>query len=188
VTAPLPLAGSVPVLVRLAEGRWPEPGDPARPPAIAGFIASSFSPLVAAAAERCLRRAPDPVPARTAVVLVTATGDVAAAVQVARAVDAGARVGPLFFFQSVPNAVAGHVAARHGLTGPVICVAAPVSGDQLPVSGDGLPVSGDGLAAVELLFADGDADAAVVVSVDQQPDRAHAVLVAPATIHKGGSR
>ena len=43
----------------------------------------------------------------------------------------GDRVGPLLFFQSVPNAVAGHVAARWGLTGPVVCL----SGRRRPGSG-----------------------------------------------------
>ena len=157
--------------VELARARWPERGDPSTPPAIAGFVNSSFSPLVAATAERCLRRAADPLPAGTAVVLVTGSGDVASAVQVARAVDAGTRVGPLLFFQSVPNAVAGHIAARHGLDGPVVCLSP--AADPLA----------DGISAAELLFADGDAAAALVVCAEQAPDHAYAVLVAP--IHEG---
>ena len=43
-------------------------------------------------------------------------------VHVAGVVDGGGRPGPLMFFQAVPNAVAGHVAARWGLDGPVVCV------------------------------------------------------------------
>ena len=48
----------------------------------------------------------------TAIVMVTALGDVTSATRVAAAVDAGKRVSPLLFFQSVPNAVAGYLAAR----------------------------------------------------------------------------
>jgi 3-oxoacyl-(acyl-carrier-protein) synthase len=149
----------------LAEAAWPEPGD-GPPPPIAGFIVSTFSPLVAAAAERCLSRAPL-VPYRTAVVIVTVRGDVASARHVAGAVDAGARIGPLLFFQSVPNAVAGHLAARHGLDGPVVCLSP--AADPLA----------EGLAEAALLIADEDLDAALVVVADQDPDLAHALLVRP---------
>ena len=44
--------------------------------------------------------------------MVTALGDVTTATRVAAAVDAGQRASPLLFFQSVPNAVAGYLAAR----------------------------------------------------------------------------
>jgi hypothetical protein len=141
----------------LAEARWPEPGDPATPPPIAGFVVSTFSPLVAAVAERCLDRAPT-IPPGTAIVLVTARGDVASAAHVADAVDTGARIGPLMFFQAVPNAVLGHVAARHGLDGPVICLA-PCTRDPLA----------EGIAEV--------GRAGLVIVADSDPDRARAVLV-----------
>ncbi len=141
----------------LAEARWPEPGDPVEPPPIAGFVASTFSPLVAAVAERCLSRA-GAIPLGTAIVLVTARGDLASARAVAEAVGAGRRISPLMFFQSVPNAVLGHVAARHGLDGPLICIS-PCTGDPLA----------EGLAETE--------HPALVIVADQDPDRAHAVLV-----------
>jgi hypothetical protein len=160
-------------LTKISEGRWPEAPDDELP-ALPGFIASSFSPLVAEVAERCLRAhhgEPPVAPARgerTAIVLVSASGDAASAAQVARAVDTGARVGPLMFFQSVPNAVAGYIAARWGLGGPVVCLASP----------DG------GLAAAALLIEDGDADEALVVFAEQATDptgrdSAVAVLVRP---------
>src|SRR5512142_3150626 len=97
-------------LAVLATASWPErPGEPL--PQLAGFIHSTFNPLVAAAADRCLTRRPSPKGAGdTAVVVVSALGDVASAAHVASMVDEGGRVGPLFFFQSVPNAVAGYVA------------------------------------------------------------------------------
>jgi hypothetical protein len=159
-------------LATVARAAWPEPGDPAAPPAIPGFVVSTFSPLVAAVAERCLSRAPA-VPPRTGIVLVTGQGDVASAVHVAGAVDAGARVGPLLFFQSVPNAVAGHVAARHGLDGPVVCLSP--TGD--PSGGPGADPLAAGLAEAALLLDDADAGAVLVVRADQDPDTAHAVLV-----------
>jgi 3-oxoacyl-(acyl-carrier-protein) synthase len=145
------------------------------PPALAGFVVSSFSPLVAEAAERCLRAYHGEPPvepargARTALVIASPTGDVTSAVHVARCVDSGSRVGPLLFFQSVPNAVAGHVAARWGLAGPVVCVSP--AGDPMD----------EGLDVAALLMDDGDAGEALVVAVEQggagTGDRASAVLV-----------
>jgi 3-oxoacyl-(acyl-carrier-protein) synthase len=88
---------------------------------------------------------------------------------VADAVDAGSRVGPLLFFQSVPNAVAGHVASKWRLTGPVVCVGATPAG----------------LAVAALLIEDGDADQALLVRIEQAyaadaADRADAVLLGAA--------
>ncbi|MER5335374.1 beta-ketoacyl synthase chain length factor [Micromonospora sp. NPDC002717] len=148
-------------LTVLAEAAWPEPGDGAPPP-LPGFVHSSFPPLVAAVAERCLTRAYDGRPApdgeRTAVVLASAAGDRASAAQVRATVAAGGRPGPLFFFQSVPNSVAGHVAARWGLGGPVVCLAP--TGDPRD----------EGIAEVDLLLHDGDADRALLVLIEQAPD------------------
>jgi hypothetical protein len=165
----VPAAG----LVLRAAARWPEPGDGAAPPALAGFVVSSFSPLVAAVAERCLVRgygAPGTGPRRTAVVIASVLGDVASAVHVAEAVDHGTRIGPLLFYQSVPNAVAGYVAARWRLSGPVVCTSP--AAEELP----------DGLAVARLLIDDGDCDEALVVVVAQGPGRdcALAVLVGAA--------
>jgi 3-oxoacyl-(acyl-carrier-protein) synthase len=155
----------------IAEARWPEPGD-AELAQVPGFVVSSFNPLVANVAERCLARAyGEPGPHRdVAVVVVSGSGDAGSAEHVARTVDSGARVGPLMFFQSVPNSIAGHVAARWGLDGPVVCLC-PV-GDPMR----------DGLAQAELLIEDGDAAAALVVLVEQSTedgsnDTAQAVLV-----------
>ncbi|MET7426425.1 beta-ketoacyl synthase chain length factor [Dactylosporangium sp. NPDC005555] len=134
-----------------AAADWPEPGDEELPK-LAGFVHSTFNPLVAATAGRCLQRRAESAPsAVTAIVLVTSTGDVASAAHVAAAVDTGGRVGPLFFFQSVPNAVAGHVAARWQLTGPVVCVDSTDAG----------------LTVARLLLADGDADEVLVILLEQ---------------------
>jgi len=163
-------------LVTLASAGWPESAEDVAPPELAGFIVSTFSPLVAEVARRCLERAPEGS-ATTAVVLASALGDLASAVHVAGAVDAGTRVGPLMFFQSVPNAVAGYVAARSRLTGPVVCVA------------DGT----DAVAVARTLILDADADRALVVLVEQAyhdtgSDVAAAVLVAAhPSADKGGA-
>lgn len=155
----------------LAEARWPEAGD-REVPQVPGFVLSSFNPLVAAVADRCLRRhfGEPPVAAevgeRTAVIVVSGSGDAASAEHVARTVDAGARVGPLFFFQSVPNSIAGHVAARWGLAGPVVCLCPTAD-----------PMT-EGLAEASLLIDDGETDRALVVLVEQSDvDESSAVLV-----------
>lgn len=158
-------------LLVLAFSVWPESTQDTLP-ALPGFIESTFSPLVAEVAARCLRRYCGQRPTdavagrRTALVLLSPLGDIASARRVAHAVATGGRVGPLMFFQSVPNAVGGHVAARWGLTGPLLC----------------LSEGPDGLSAAALLLDDGDADEALVIlaeqsPVDSGPDRAEAVLV-----------
>ncbi|MFC8448829.1 hypothetical protein [Kitasatospora sp. NPDC057223] len=177
--AALTAAASTAGLRVLASAQWPETAEDAAPPAIAGFVVSSFSPLAAETARRCLLRrpgspAPAPGPADaagrpvTAVVVVSPLGDLAGAVHVAETVDAEGRLGPLLFFQAVPNAVAGHLAAQWQLTGPVVCV-----GDTAA-----------GLAVTALLLADGDAEEALLIRVDQAhtpggPDRAAALLLGP---------
>lgn len=111
----------------LARADWPETGD-GDPPALPGFVLSPFNPLVAAVADRCLtrRHGTRPAPAQrgeqTAIVLVSASGDRTSTVHVRDIVAAGDRPGPLLFYQSVPNSVVGHVAARWGLGGPVVCL------------------------------------------------------------------
>lgn len=135
-----------------ASGCWPATEADSEVTPLAGFIDSAFSPMVAEVAGRALRsRAQPPTAGKvTAIVLVTALGDVTSATRVAVAVDSGQRVPPLHFFQSVPNAVAGHLAARWQLTGPVVCV----SGTNA------------GLEVAALLLDDADADEALVVQVD----------------------
>jgi hypothetical protein len=148
---------------------WPEVGVSGEVTPLAGFIDSNFSPLVAEVAERALRRGRRELqPSRvvTAIVLVTALGDVTSATRIAAAVDAGTRIPPLHFFQSVPNAVAGYLAARWHLTGPVVCVSDTRAG----------------LEVAALLLDDADADQALVVRVDLaasegDPDSAAAIVV-----------
>ncbi|MEW2440931.1 beta-ketoacyl synthase chain length factor [Micromonospora marina] len=162
----------------LAEARWPEDGDEGAGPAgVAGFVHSPFAPLVAEVAQRCLARrygtGPLPPGNRTAVVLVSAGGDTAGAAHVRATVAAGGRIGPLFFFQSVPNSVAGHVAARWGLDGPVVC---------LSPAGD---ARAEGEAEADLLLYDGDAAQALLILIELAPDgtpgEATAVLLGEGT-------
>jgi hypothetical protein len=155
-------------LMILSAASWPEATADEQVPPLAGFIESAFSPLLAEVAARALRRRPGPrVPGVvTAIVIVTALGDTTSAASVAAAVDAGKRVPPLLFFQSVPNAVAGYLAARWDLTGPVVCVSGMSAG----------------LGIAALLIDDADADEALVVFTDlavggDGPGRGAAVVV-----------
>jgi hypothetical protein len=183
-TSPNPLPGSSKTLgelpgdlVVLARTAWPA-ADQDPLPGLPGFIISSFSPLAAELAERCLRQffgSPPAGPGRaeqTAIVLASTTGDIATAVAVAQAVDQGRSVPPLLFYQSNANAVAGHIAARWGLAGPVACT--------IP-AGDGLA---DALEVATLLIEGGDAAAALVILADQRRqdgDTGTALLVGPAS-------
>lgn len=151
---PDPAGNSAPAL--LAEAYWPEAGD-GDPPALPGFVLSPVNPLVAAVADRCLtrRHGARPAPARigdeTAIVLVSASGDRTSTAYVRSTVAAGGRPGPLFFYQSVPNSVAGHVAARWGLRGPVICLC-PVGDVTTPGREEAAELLRGGEAAEVLLI------------------------------------
>lgn len=160
--------------VVLAQANWPvNSGDSL--PALPGFILSSFSPLAAELAERCLRQylrseRADAGRQRTGIVVASTTGDIATAAAIAQAVEVGRRVPPLLFYQSNPNAVAGYIAARWELGGPVVCT--------VPAS-RGLA---DALDSAWLLIEDGDADAALVILADTRPPEGAAgtaLLVGP---------
>jgi len=168
-TVPLP-----PSLVLLARADWPESSDDGLPP-IAGFTASSFNPLVAEAAERCLSAhygpAPGPGPSRTALLLTSGSGDLATAAAIDAAAAAQRRMPPLLFFQSNPNAILGHIAARWQLTGPVVATSRTAGADPGPVPADALDLA-------ELLLADGDADQVLLIAAEQaEQDHAIALLL-----------
>jgi len=162
--------------VVLARAQWPADDADVDLPAVAGFIESAFSPLVAAVAERCLSSYFGDPPAalargeRTAIVIATSTGDLATAAAVAAAVQAGRRVPPLLFYQSNPNAVAGYIAARWGLAGPVMCTM-PGSAAQPAATPEGREdltshALAEAQASATLLIEDGDADAALVIAAN----------------------
>jgi len=185
----------------LAGAHWPaHEGDEL--PVIAGFVTSSFSPLAAALADLCLLDYFGSAPAdqargeRTAIVLASSTGDLVTAAAIAAAVAQGRRVPPLLFFQSNPNAVAGHIAARWGLAGPVVCtipardaavgtsVSAPASALEQARADDLANALADAVTSAALLIEDGDADAALVIAADSYLDEAvagAALLIGPAT-------
>lgn len=170
-------AGSMSVL---AGAYWPRPDAPTQPRPVPGFILSSFAPLVAQVAQDCLAERYGPAPrdlsdeAIVGIVLVSVGGDVGTAAATAQAVDNGTRVSPLLFFQSVPNSIAGWLAARWGLTGPVICFS------------PGADALGEAQETARLLFEDGVADQVLVVLVEQagpheenHADQAAAALLGP---------
>ncbi len=109
--------------------------------------------------------------------LASRHGDVGTSAAVAQALAERRRVPPLLFFQSNVNAVIGHVAARWGLAGPIVCTCP--TGDLIA----------DGLACAALLFEDGDASEALVIAADQgyggESDSAAAVLAAAWTRRPG---
>ncbi len=167
----------------LARAAWPESDVDTEPPELAMFVRSSFSLLVAEVAARCLRRHYGAPPAdrasgdRTAVVLLSVAGDDVTTAEVAAAVDGGVRLTPMLFFQSVPNAAVGHVAATWGLAGPVVCLSPP--GD--PAAGPS-SLADTALDYAAELIGDGDADHVLVLVVEQAEasgdrDRAAAMLV-----------
>jgi hypothetical protein len=148
----------------VAEARWPVPDGPPEPPPVPGFVVSTFAPLVAHVAGECLGRAYGEHDraggGRTAIVLLSVGGDRQTTAAVTAAVAAGRRVPPLLFFQSVPNAVAGAVAARWGLTGPVVCVGPLGDPDS------------DARELARSILRDGDADEVLTVQVEQaEPGR-----------------
>jgi hypothetical protein len=162
-------------LTVLAEARWPDAGV-AEPKPLPYFVISSFSPLVAATAERCLSRwyGTRPVPpeegARVALILASVRGDVTIARTIAQIVDGDERMPPLLFFQSVGNAVLGYIATLWGTGGPMLCTS-PVTDPEA-----------DAAALAASVLADGDADTALVVRAEpactaDEQDQAHAVLV-----------
>jgi len=172
-------------LTVLARAQWPaEPRTVL--PGVPGFIISSFSPLAAELAEQCLRQHFGDPPAdagrgaRTAVVLASTTGDMATAAAIASAVDQGRAVPPLLFYQSNPNAVVGHIAARWGLAGPVVCTIPAARG------------LADAMDSAALLIEGAEADAALVLLADQgglHGDRGVAMLVGPdGWVPSAGSR
>ncbi|MGW4896049.1 beta-ketoacyl synthase chain length factor [Kitasatospora sp. NPDC004240] len=180
--APAPRPGAPRVL---ALARWPDPederrGGTAEPPPLPGFSASTFNPLVAAVAERCLSGLLGPAEqageSRTALLLASGGGDRATARAIDAAAASGRRVPPLLFFQSNPNAVLGHLAARWRLTGPVVAIG-------LPRAGAPGEVPAQALESAELLLADGDADRVLLIAAEQgdapgRHDHAVAVLLA----------
>ncbi|MBD0690007.1 beta-ketoacyl synthase N-terminal-like domain-containing protein [Streptomyces sp. CBMA123] len=162
----------------LAQARRPGPDLHGPPPPLPGFAASGLGPLIADTADHCLRahHGPPPAPGRTALLLASASGDRATARAIDRSAEPGRRPAPLLFFQSNPNAVLGHIAARWGLTGPVVATS---PAEAVPGT-----VPADAYELAALLLADGDADHVLVIAAEQSADGDHAVAVL--LTHPGG--
>lgn len=142
-------------LRELARAGWS--GAEGVPPGLPGFVASAFAPSIAEVAGRVL--ATGSAPERTALVLASAGGDLETAVATAEAVDAGKLPGALLFFQSVPNAVLGHIAKRWSLTGPVICLS-PDAPEQ---------AEAEARSVARLLLRAGEADRVLILTAEQHP-------------------
>lgn len=146
------------------------------PPPLPGFASSGFNPLVAEVADRCLgaHHGAPPAPGRTALLLASTSGDRATGRAIDQAAEPGRRAAPLLFFQSNPNAVLGHIAARWGLTGPVVAIRpAETASGRIPA---------DALDHAALLIADGDAECVLIIAAEETADGAHeavAALLAP---------
>lgn len=171
--------------VVLAEARWPTGSADDQLPEVAGFVESAFSPLVAALADLCLASYFGAPPTglaegeRTAIVVASSTGDLATAAAVAAAVQAGRRVPPLLFYQSNPNAVAGYIAARWGLSGPVVCT---MPGSAAADDDADSRARAEALAFADILIESGDADAVLAIAANAYPGGATsgtATLIGP---------
>ncbi|MGF1426901.1 beta-ketoacyl synthase chain length factor [Kitasatospora sp. LaBMicrA B282] len=173
---PRPAAPAPPDPVVLARADWPaHPGDSVPP--LPGFVHAGLNPLIAEVAARCLAAHPPAHPERTGVLLASTRGDPLTPRLVAAALAAGRPVPPLLFYQSNPNAVAGHLAARWQLAGPVVCTAPP--------PGEPAEVLADALGCAARLLADGEAEHLLLVVAEQDadtgaPESAVALLLAPA--------
>lgn len=161
-------------LTVLAQARWPQ-DDPAELSPSPGFVYSSFSPLVAATAGRCLAQwygaapLPPQVGRRVALVLVSVRGHA----DLAPSEGGDGWLSPLLFSQSA-NAVLGHIATGWGICGPLLCTS-PVTEPET-----------DALALASGVLALGDADTVLVVLAEpacahDEQDWSHAVLVRAAT-------
>ena len=85
-------------LTVLACAHWPDgPQDTVAP--VPGFILSSFQPLVAEVAQRCLEKRSSAGPRRTGLLLASARGDTVTRAAVAAALAEGRPVAPLLFYQ-----------------------------------------------------------------------------------------
>ncbi|WP_217781919.1 beta-ketoacyl-[acyl-carrier-protein] synthase family protein [Streptomonospora nanhaiensis] len=144
-----------------SEARWPPPGSPSEPlPRLPRFEASTFGPLIVAAAERCLgaHYGAPPVPPeagrRMALVLAATRGDVATQAAIDDAVARRQPVARELLFQNVPSTALGHLSIVWGLTGPLITTLAI-----------GPPEHAADATAARVL-ASGDADRVLAVAVD----------------------
>ncbi|QEU90687.1 beta-ketoacyl synthase N-terminal-like domain-containing protein [Streptomyces kanamyceticus] len=158
--SPTPSPTGRPTLAVAAAARVGPGATGAELPAVPGFIASAFNPLVRETVRRCLGEpgADNPLvgphPDTTAVVLATVAGDATTSDLASQRLVSGRVHNPLLFLQSVTTSILGHLTIEYGLTGPVSCLAAD--------SG----VGAEALDAAELLLLDDDIDQVLLIAAE----------------------
>ncbi len=91
-------------------------------PPVAGFVGSSFSPIVYSCIKTLAAGAGIPQPARTAVVLASGLGDAWTLDAASQCVVQGDRVSATLFYQSVPVSILGYAARELGIQGGLLSV------------------------------------------------------------------
>lgn len=135
----------------LAEARVEGPADL---PPVPGFIESDFNPLLYHVAGTCLAgRQFDG--GRIAILLGSLMGDSTTTDLASRLLVDGQVHNALLFMQATSNSVLGHLSREFGITGPLMSLS--TTGDEL-------------MATAELLLADPDLDAVLVLSVELVPN------------------
>lgn len=132
-----------------------ERDDAAEPESVPGFVVSSFNPMVNAVAGACAEELSEAERAGTALLLATVLGDIVTADTASLRLAEGHHHNPLLFYQSIPNAILGHVARRYGLAGAVTCVAGFAD------------VVGEALEVAEIALLSSDAEQVLLVYVEQ---------------------
>ncbi len=91
-------------------------------PPVAGFVGSSFNPIVYSCLKTLAAGAGIPQPARTAVVLGSGLGDAWTLDAASQCVVQGGRVSATLFYQSVPVSILGYAARELGIQGGLLSV------------------------------------------------------------------
>jgi hypothetical protein len=127
---------------------------------VPGFIESTFNPLVYHAAARCLHgREFDG--SRLAVVVHSLIGDATTTGLASKLLVAGQVHNAILFMQATANAVLGYLSREFGLTGPLLSMST---------------VDEDPLDTAELLLADPELDAVLLLTVELATDERTAAV------------
>jgi hypothetical protein len=92
------------------------------PPPVAGFVGSSFNPLVYSCVKALAAGGGIPRPARTAIVLASGLGDAWTLDAASQCVVRGERTSATLFYQSVPVSILGYAARELGIQGGLLSV------------------------------------------------------------------
>lgn len=91
-------------------------------PPVAGFVGSSFNPIVYSCIKTLAAGAGIPQPARTAIVLASGLGDAWTLDAASQCAVQGDRVSATLFYQSVPVSILGYAARELGIQGGLLSV------------------------------------------------------------------